>query len=364
MFNVSSLKESQFQALYSFICGEEVFVNLPTGSGKSLIFQMAPLVHMRMHENVSAIHWKKNPVIIIISPLLALMQDQVKKLSSLGFKAAFVCPEQDPKILQDIKQGTFTFVYLSPESALTTERWRNTHESEIYQESLIGVTVDEVHWVTEWGTSSNNNRSAFHVWYSRLNEIKSLVDVPFIAVTAAATQKMKDKIFDLLELRNPNQIAESPNKRNVRYTVQKLDKSLPIVENFRCLVNELKLKGKGTTRSIIYCQIVKQCAHLFRMFELELGLSVYNGEVNPQNQLVQMMHSGNPESVKSHVLEQFADSSKCLRILIATIACGMGVNCKEVQCVIHFGPPSLLTLTCRRVNGVCNKHSSTIEIRL
>ena len=66
MFNVSSLKESQFQALYSFICGEEVFVNLPTGSGKSLIFQMAPLVHMWMHENVSAIHWKKNPVIIII----------------------------------------------------------------------------------------------------------------------------------------------------------------------------------------------------------------------------------------------------------------------------------------------------------
>ena len=339
MFNVSSLKEGQFQALYSFICGEEVFVNLPTGSGKSLIFQMAPLVHMWMHENVSAIHWKKNPVIIIISPLLALMQDQAKKLSSLGFKAAFVGPEQDPKILEDIERGNFTFVYLSPESALTTERWRNTLESEIYQESLIGVAVDEVHCVTEWGTSSNNkNRSAFRVWYSRLNEIKSLVDVPFIALTATATQKTKDKIFDLLELRNPKQIAESPNKRNVRYTVQKLDKSLPIVENFRCLVNELKLKGKGTTRSIIYCQTVKQCAHLFRMFELELGLSMYDGEVDPRNRLVQMMHSGSPESVKSHVLEQFADSSKCLRILIATIAYGMGVNCKGVQRVIHFGP--------------------------
>ena len=104
MFNVSSLKESQIQALYSFICGEAVFVKyLPTGSGKSLIFQMAPFVHMWMHEHVSAIHWKKNPVIIIISPLLALMQDQVKKLSSLGFKAAFVGPEQDPKISQDIE---------------------------------------------------------------------------------------------------------------------------------------------------------------------------------------------------------------------------------------------------------------------
>ena len=267
------------------------------------------------------------------------MKDQVKKLSSLGFKAAFVGPEQDPKILQDIERGTFTFVYLSPESALTTERWRNTLESEIYQESLIGVAVDEVHCVTEWGTSSSNkNRSAFRVWYSRLNEIKSLVDVPFIALTATATQKTKDKMFELLELRNPKQIAESPNKRNVRYTVQKLDKSLPIVENFRCLVNEIKSKGKGTTRSIIYCQTVKQCAHLFRMFELELGPCMYDGEAIPQNRLVQMTHSGSPESVKSHVLEQFADSSKCLRILIATIAYGMGVNCKGVQRVVHFGP--------------------------
>ena len=338
-FNVSSLKESQFQALYSFICGEEVFVNLPTGSGKSLIFQLAPLVHTWMHEHVSAIHWKKDPVIIIISPLLALMQDQVKKLSSLGLKAAFVGPEQDPTILQDIEQGKFTYVYLSPESALTTERWRNTLESEIYQENLIGVAVDEVHCVTEWGISSNNKtRSAFRVWYSRLNEIKSLVDVPFMALTATATQQTKDKIFDLLELRKPKEITESPNKVNVRYTVQKLDNSVPIVENFRCLINELKLKGKGTTRSIIYCQTVKQCAHLFSMFELELGLSMYDGEADPRNRLVQMMHSGSPESVKGHVLDQFADSSKPLRILIATIAYGMGVNCKGVRRVIHFGP--------------------------
>ena len=109
------------------------------------------------------------------------------------------------------------------------------------------------------------------------------------------------------------------------------------MENFRCLVNELKLKGTDTTRSIIYCQTVKQCALLFRMFELELGLSMYDGEVDPRNRLGQMMHFGSPESVKSHVLEQFADSSKCVRILIATIAYGMGVNCKGVQRVIHFG---------------------------
>jgi len=76
------------------------------------------------------------------------------------------------------------------------------------------------------------------------------------------------------------------------------------------------------------------------MFELELGLSMFDGEV--QMMLVQMMHSGSPESVKSHILEQFADSSKCLCILIATIAYGMGVNCKGVRQVIHFGPSKSL----------------------
>ena len=167
LFNVSSLQEGQFQALYGFVCGEEVFVNLPTGYRKSLIFQMAPLVHVWMNEHVSVDHWKKNPVLIVISPLLALMQDQVKKLSTLGFTAAFVGPEQELLVLKDIEQRIFTFVYISPESTLSTERWRNMLQSEIYQDNLIGIAVDEVHSVTEWGTStSNKNRSAFRLVFT------------------------------------------------------------------------------------------------------------------------------------------------------------------------------------------------------
>ena len=116
------------------------------------------------------------------------MQDQVKKLFFLGFKAAFVGPDQKPEVLNDIEQSKLTFVYISPESTLASERWRNTIDSQIYQDRLIGVAVDEAHCVTEWGTSaSNRNRSAFCVWYSRLNELKSLVDVPFITLTATAT---------------------------------------------------------------------------------------------------------------------------------------------------------------------------------
>ncbi len=216
-------------------------------------FNLAPLVHMWIHEHVLAIHWKRDRVNIIISPLLLLMQDQIKELSSLRLKAAFVGPEQDPTILEDIEWGSFTYVYLSPESALTTERWRNTLKSEIFQERLIGVAVDEVHCVTEWGTLSNNKiQSAFCVWYSCLNEIRSLVDVPFIALTATATQQTRDKNLDLLELRKPREITKSPNKINVRYTVQKLDYSLSIVGHFCRLINNLKPKGKVWNNVLIY----------------------------------------------------------------------------------------------------------------
>lgn len=74
------------------------------------------------------------------------------------------------------------------------------------------------------------------------------------------------------------------------------------------------------------------------MFELELGASLYDGERSPTNRLVEMKHSGSPASVKNHVLNQFGDDTRCLRMLIATIAYGMGVNCNGVTRVIHFGP--------------------------
>ena len=338
VFKVSSFYENQLRALYNFICGEDVFVNLPTGYGKSLIYQMAPLVHSWMHKNISKFCWKKDPILLIISPSTTLMQDQVNMLTSLGLKAAFVTSDQQPNITKEIEAGKFMFVFISPESTL--ESFRYIFESDMYKTNLIGIAVDEVHCVAQWGTSNNNKKkSAFRSWYSRLNEIRSMVnDLPFIALTATATEQTKQKIFEILEFETPVQICECPNKANIRYSAQKIDNSEPIIENFKSVINELIKKGKDSTRRIIYCQTVKQCSHLFRMFELELESHLCYGEVAPCNRLVEMMHSGSPSTVKSHVLDQFGDSAKHLRILIATIAYGMGLDCKGVTQVIHFCP--------------------------
>ena len=226
----SSFYESQLRALYNFICGEDVFVNLPTGYGKSLIYQMAPLIHSWMHKNVSRTRWKKYPILLIISPLTTLMQDQVNMLSSLGLKAAFISCDQQPEITQEIEAGKFMFVFVSPESTL--ESFCYIFDSDIYSNNLIGIAVDEVHCVTQWGISNNNKkRSTFRSWYSRLNEIRSMVnDLPFMALTATATEQTKQRIFELLEFETPSEIWECPNKANIRYSVQKLDNSVPIIK--------------------------------------------------------------------------------------------------------------------------------------
>ena len=80
---------------------------------------------------------------LVISPLLTLMQDQVKKLTSVGLKAAYVGAEQEPETLRDIEEGKYSFVFISPESTLSTERWRNVLLSDKYQKDVIGATVDE-----------------------------------------------------------------------------------------------------------------------------------------------------------------------------------------------------------------------------
>ena len=130
---------------------------------------------------------------------------------------------------------------------------------------------------------------------------------------------------------------------------------MAIIGNFGPLINELLGKGKNSRRRIIYCQTVKQCSHLFRMFELELGYSLYVCEIKPSNRLVEMMHSGSPPSVKTLVLDQFGDSSKNVRILITTVAYGMGIDCNSITLVIHFGPPQTIEAYMQE-SGQCGRN--------
>ena len=145
-FKIDSLKELQRRGLETLIKGQDVFIVQPTGSGKSLIFQSAPIVF-----DIMKPLQKGKSIAIVISPLVSLMEDQVGFLKSIGIMAEFVGDDQkDEGAKKMVEQGECQIVYGSPEAFLSSKRWRAMLSSEIYKERLRLVAIDEAHCISHW----------------------------------------------------------------------------------------------------------------------------------------------------------------------------------------------------------------------
>lgn len=159
MFKIDNLHPDQFNALLNFLRGQDVFVSKPTGSGKSIIYQIAPFVEMALAgagRLAQASVWRTTAILIIICPLTSLMKDQVNQLQKLNVSAAYVNSDQPESILTNVEQGKYNLVFMSPESTLDNDRWRSMITNSVYSKCLMGIAVDEVHCVTHWGLSNNN----------------------------------------------------------------------------------------------------------------------------------------------------------------------------------------------------------------
>ena len=188
---------------------------------------------------------------------------------------------------------------------------------------------------------SNASKGPFRKWYGCLGELKSLIpkECSIMVLTATATKGTKEQILDALHLpADITMIEQSPSRENLCYIKQYLDKNDPLEKKFGSLIDELKTIGIETPRTIIYCQTRKQCSVLFRLFEVYVGKKMFHGNIEPQNRVVDMYHAGTPTAVKNHISENMANDNGHIRVLISTIAFGMGVNCKQVRRVVHFGP--------------------------
>lgn len=147
-YGIENLFVEQKKALSAFVSGKDVFVNLPTGFGKSLIFQMAPFVHAELAKFYPKGGFSQNPIVIVICPLLNLMEDQKQYLKKLGIAAASI-GENEVENLR-VERGECSLVYTSPESLLANSRWRNMLSSDIYKNNLVGIVVDEAHCISHW----------------------------------------------------------------------------------------------------------------------------------------------------------------------------------------------------------------------
>jgi superfamily II DNA helicase RecQ len=144
-FNVPELYPEQVEALEKYFSGEHVYVNLPTSFGKSLIFQAVPLIF-----DAVRFRRKGSSIMVVISPLTSLMEEQISYLNSLGIRAVCITDESKDKLIQDVMQGRYSHVYASPECLLATKKWRGIFASKTFLENLVGVAVDEAHCIHQW----------------------------------------------------------------------------------------------------------------------------------------------------------------------------------------------------------------------
>ena len=192
------------------------------------------------------------------------------------------------------------------------------------------------------GTTDAETKSVpFRKWYANLIELKALLLNPRIAVfTATASKITKRKIFEHLQL-NPFTTAnfeKDPTKDNLRYAVSYVSNEMTLLKVFGEFITEIIKFGTNAEGTLIFCQTRKQCSLIYRTFELALGDQIYlDGRKLLKNCLVEMFHAGTPDSVKEHILSNITSQEGHIRILICTIAFGMGVDCQYITRVVHFG---------------------------
>ena len=144
-FNIEKLNKLQEEAMRCIVVdGRDVFVNLPTGFGKSLIFQGLPELFSSLKPEL-----EKN-IVIVVSPLISLMRDQVSRLTSLGVKSICLSEVSSEAVRKDVERGLYSIVYGSPESWLGDQRWRKMISGETYRTSVRTVAIDEAHIISHW----------------------------------------------------------------------------------------------------------------------------------------------------------------------------------------------------------------------
>lgn len=161
--------------------------------------------------------------------------------------------------------------------------------------------------------------------------------MPLITLTATATKSTRLKIMQSLEMREPALLMESPNRNNICYAVRAVTPDP--VKTFQVMVRVLREQKGNYERTIIFCQTIKVTTFLYGFFLSELGDEVYaDDSYDPKKRTVEMFHSRIDELNKEHILQSMAVEDGSVRVLLATIAYGMGIDCKDVKVVLHYGP--------------------------
>ncbi len=301
-FGLDGFRDSQEDIIKNLLAGNDTFVIMPTGGGKSLCYQLPALI--------------SDGVAIIVSPLIALMKNQVDLVRSYSSKdhvAHFLNSTlnkgQQKIVKDDLTTGKTKMLYVAPETMTKEENVT------FFKELKISFfAVDEAHCISEWGHD-------FRPEYRRLREIMEMIDdkIPVIALTATATPKVQSDIVKNLVLRNPKILISSFNRPNLYYEVQP---KINLDQTNKSIVRFIQLhKNKS---GIIYTLNRKTTEELAKML-MANGIKAV------------AYHAGLDSKLRADRQDQFLNED--VDVIVATIAFGMGIDKPDVRFVIHYNIP-------------------------
>ncbi|MGB7761032.1 MAG: ATP-dependent DNA helicase RecQ, partial [Bryobacteraceae bacterium] len=292
-----SFRPMQERIIQSLMEGHDAAVVMPTGGGKSLCYQLPALVLGR--------------TVLVVSPLIALMHDQVAQLADMGIPAAMLNStqpaEQQRAVMRAATQGAFRLLYLSPERLARedTVAW-------LEKVPLALFAIDEAHCISEWGHE-------FRPEYRQLATLRqNFPAIPIAAFTASATRRVRHDILDQLRLRDPHKYIASFHRANLRYVVEECAKNS---HRQRLLQAAHAYAGQSV---IVYAPTIALVEELVDFLgNHDIPAVPYNGQMEAADRRRNQERWMNDE----------------VRVLVGTIAFGLGINKAAVRAVIHTSLP-------------------------
>ena len=294
-FGFTSFRPLQEEIIRDALAGKDVFALLPTGGGKSLCFQLPALA--------------RSGLTVVVSPLIALMKDQVDALQAAGVAATYLnsslTADEARKRLRGLHNGEYRLLYAAPERLMLSgfladlQRW-----------NVQLIAVDEAHCISEWGHD-------FRPEYRQIADLRGFFPgVPFMALTATATERVRADIITHLKLHDPQIYVASFNRPNLTYRVLAKNQPYEQVLDF--------LRAHSNDSGIVYCQSRKSSERV------AANLTEDGIRAKPY-------HAGLAPGERSEHQELFLRDE--VRVICATIAFGMGINKPNVRFVIHYDLP-------------------------
>ena len=298
-FSLQQFRPGQLGVLLSLLSGKDTLAVMPTGRGKSLLYQIPALF--------------RPGIVVVISPLISLMKDQVASLKRLGIPSGCLHSGQEVSeklaVFSEMGRAQSFILYVSPERVQ-----KDGFANWIRSQAISLFAIDEAHCVSQWGPE-------FRQDYHRLGLLRELKpDVPILGLTATATPEVLNDISRQLAMRQPDRHVYGFYRENLYCQVEPCTGDESKLEVVRTAV-----RGQAEGRVLIYCGTRKQCE------EVSAGLA---GEFSR----VGFYHAGLPADERTRMQQDYSDGK--IRILAATNAFGMGIDHPDVRLVVHYQMPA------------------------